>query len=154
MIVQKVIKTTEVTELDITGITLLSKEEYNEYRNHIPPRNFWWWLRSPYTGSGGSAGCVDDDGDVYDYTVDDTYVGVSPALICNFESANLIIGDEFKLKGHTWTVISDKYALCNGNIGFRCFREDWKADDANVYETSDVKKFIEKWWSEGKAVLD
>lgn len=26
------------------------------------------------------------------------------------------------------------------------FRKDWKAKDANVYEVSDIKKFVDEWF--------
>ena len=154
MLVKKIIKTIEPVELEITGITLLSKEEYLKYRDRIPPRNEWWWLRSPYTDYDYNAGCVSNDGYVDDRDVNDTSVGVSPALICNLASSNLQIGDEFRLKGYTWTVISDKYAICNDIIGYHCFRDDWEAPDANIYEKSDVKRYLEVWWNEIKVVLD
>lgn len=147
MKIEKIITTLEPQELEITGITLLSKEEYEACEEHIAPRNFWWWLRSPSSSSDDIAACVYDEGYVDSIYVYSSRVGVSPALqICNLESSNLKIGDRFKLKGQTWTVVSEGYALCDDNIGYHCFRENWRASDANVYEKSDVKKFVEEWW--------
>ena len=145
MIAEKYI--TEPTELEITGITLLSKEEYEAHQDLICLKNDCWWLRSPYSNDVNDAGFVDDYGYLDIYNVGDSIVGVSPALqICNLESSNLEIGDKFKLKGYTWTVISENLAQCDGIIGYSPFRRDWKAKDANVYEKSDVKKYVEKWW--------
>lgn len=144
---EKIIQTTEPVNLDIEGITLLSRSEYKEYRDRIPARKFWWWLRSPDKYYGIYAGVVDDDGSIDAYIV---YYerGVSPALICNLTSSNLEIGDKINWRGFTWTVISDKYVLCDDKIGDHCFRKDWQAEDANVYEKSDVKKYVEGWLKE------
>lgn len=136
---------------DIKGITLLSLEEYQELKPNISLLNRWWWLRSPGLYDFTAAFVYGDDGRVYAYG---HYVvgafGVRPALV--LESSNLQIGDNFEFGNHTFTVISDKkYALCNDSIGDHCFREDWKAKDANDYEASDVKKYIEDWYE--KALL-
>lgn len=72
--------------------------------------------------------------------------GVRPALqIPDLESFNLRIGDRFILVGEQWVVISKDKALCDRIIGKMPFREDWKAPDANDYEKSDVKIWLEKW---------
>ena len=131
--------------LDITGITLLSIEEAKALPKKIRDIGKFWWLRSPGNGI-NSAVYVECDGDVYPcgYNVEKEY-GVRPALIINLESSNLKIGDKFKLAGQTWTVISERYALCDGIIGKHTFRNEWRASDANDYEKSDVKKFLENW---------
>ncbi|MBP5151562.1 MAG: hypothetical protein ILP13_01455, partial [Lachnospiraceae bacterium] len=38
----------------------------------------WWWLRSPVPVFDYEAGCVNDNGDVYSYAVDNVAIGVSP----------------------------------------------------------------------------
>ena len=143
---QKVIRTTEDIELKITGITLLSVEEYEETRANIPPVHDYWWLRSPgYNGS--SAADVRGDGDVDLNGNDVDYEdGVRPALrISNLESSNPKIGDEIIVAERPWTVINEGLAIANKPIGACAFRKDWRAEDANNYEASDVKKYIEKW---------
>lgn len=42
------------------------------------------------------------------------------------------------------------HALCDNIIGKCVFREDWKAKEANEYEASDVKKYVDKWFNELK----
>ena len=60
---------------------LLSKDEYEKYRNKIPNVPDWWWLRSPGHDTDRAA-CVTPFGSVNDngHDVYDGYNGVRPAL--------------------------------------------------------------------------
>ena len=145
---EKIIKTTEPIDIEIKGITLLSIEEYERYHDLIPLHASYWWLRSPYSYDSDCAGFVDDYGIIDHRYVGDSGVGVSPALICNLKSLNLKPRDIINFTGYIWTVISDKYIQCDDIIGETAFREDWKATDANDYEKSDVKKWLENWAKE------
>ena len=149
MKVEKIIKNTKEIDLQIEEITLLSKEEYLAAKDIIPARHDWWWLRSPYRYDTNYAGVVRSIGNFnYDPVVDGSD-GVSPALkIRDLKSSNLEVGDQIILAGYTWTVISDDYILCDSIVGKTCFRKDWKAPDANVYEKSDIKKWLEAWAKE------
>ncbi len=147
MIVNKLIHTTELQEIKIAGITLLSTEEYKAYKDNIPKVDFAWWLRSLYVDAHHDAGFVAIVGFPGFATVD-THIFARPALY--LESSNLQIGDKFKLARRTWTVISKEYALCDDDIGRCSFREDWRAEDANDYEASDIKMFIEIWAKENE----
>ena len=153
MKVEKIINTTESTELEISGATLLSIEEYEEYKDNIPLFDDslfddLWWLRSP----GDSDICatyITLDGYVITYggRVNIVNNAVRPALkISNLSSSNLSIKDKFIFSGKTFTVISKDYALCDETIGNCPFRKDWGAKGANVYEASDVKKFVDNWF--------
>ena len=149
MIVKKII--TELKDLEITGATLLSAEEYEKYKIKISSRkDYWWWLRS----SGLSESCahyvnycgyVSSRGDY----VDNNYTAVVPALKIILNS-DFEIGDKIKFGDQTFTIISDNYALCDDNIGYHCFREDWEESDSNDYEKSDIKKFIDDWFERSK----
>ena len=138
--------------MEITGATLLSKEEYEASKDNIPPFDNWWWLRSPsiYDKYYNQAVCVDGDyGNLIDSgeNVALGEIGVRPALcISNLSSSNLQIGDKFEFGDRNFTIISDKYALCDESIGECVFRMDWTAEDANDYEASDVKKYIDDWF--------
>ena len=146
----------------IKGITLLSVEEAEDllteeqrkckYNN----KPCWWWRRSPGYHQYFAA-FVFDDGSVY-YFGDGVHTGfacVRPALILStLKSSNLKsieklgVGEHFEFGGYTFTVISKKYALCDEAIAEMAFREDLIAKDANVYEKSDVKKFLDNWFRE------
>lgn len=123
--------------------TLLSEED-RKYNN-------WWWLRSPgnlqdYAANVYIDGSVDDFGN---------YVGfanfcVRPALIINLKFSDYTIGDTFTFDDKPFKIISDELAFCLEDIGQCCFRKDDNASDANDYEKSDVKKFVDQWFKEAK----
>ena len=147
MEIEKIIETTKKEEIDITEITLISAEEFEEAREIIPPGNeVWWWTRTPVAGdagrvrvvSAGGGGALGGNGAGGSY-------GVRPLAIFNPKSSNLKIQDRFKLAGETWTVIAEGKALCDRCIDCRPFRNDWRAPDANVYEKSDVKAWLDEW---------
>lgn len=136
----------EIDISSIKGITLLSKEEYNKYSDKIPPIRESWWLRSA-GGHVSDAACVFGEyGNalVYGLTVDSEF-GVRPALqISNPEF--LQPGDNFNFGEQTFTYLGDNLALSDNIVGKCVFREDWTASDANIYEKSDVKKYVEDWF--------
>ena len=131
--------------IKVVGITLLSKEEYAESKDLISPAYTRWWLRSP----GIAKDCATSV--TYDNSIDSTFlvdsVGnlVRPVLILNPEFSNLKPGDKITFKQCIWTVLRNNLALCDQFIGRSPFRKDYKADDANNYEYSDVKQFVDKW---------
>ena len=138
----------EERKIEIDEITLLSLEEYETYQNAIPKIAAWWWLRSPNASIVANAPDVDNDGLIHTISVtsDD---GIRPALrIKNPESFDIGIGDKFRLAGDMWTMIGDGLALCDDVVGNCAFRKNWKAQDANIYEKSDIKKWLENWAEE------
>lgn len=148
MKIERKIREEVIESLKVIGITLLSVEEYMAAKAHIMPINGWWWLRSPGLGSSFAA-YVGPSGGVFTL---DGFVSyprgvVRPALLIqNLNFFKLKPGDRIlKYAKHDWTVISDTMALCDDGIGKHCFREDWEAQDANDYEKSDVKRFLESW---------
>lgn len=151
MKVSKQIITHEPMDITIDKITLLSAEEYERCKEHIPAVNYWWWLRTPGNYSFGAA-LVYDDGYVsrdVDYVGYD-YVSVRPVVVVrlNPESPNLQIGDKLDFAGYTWTMIDANMALCDSVVGQTSFRKDSDAPDANDYEKSDVRKWLEQWAKE------
>lgn len=146
--IYKQIVTEEERKIEIDEITLLSVEEYETYQNAIPKIDSWWWLRSPGACIVANAADVAFDGSIHTISVtsDD---GVRPALrIKNPESFDIGIGDKFRLAGYIWTMIEDGLALCDDVVGNCAFRKNWKAQDANIYEKSDIKKWLENWADE------
>ena len=149
MKVEKII--TKAEELEITGATLLSIEEAKNLPLRLRQYDDWWWLRSPGYFS-FLAAYVHNDGSVdnYGYGVSDSIDAVRPALkIKNLKSSNFQIGDVFIFGDKKFEIMREDYAFCLKNIGYHCFREDRRAIDANQYEKSDVKKFVDKWFKKG-----
>lgn len=133
---------------EITGITLLAAEEARALPGDIRSIGKSWWLRSPgyydyYAEFVYSDGLVCQIGDFVHFEH-----GVRPALVFNPESSNLSEGDHFEAAGHTWTVIAKNKALCDGIIGKCAFRANYRTVNANNFETSDIKKFLDKWFEQ------
>lgn len=141
------------TSVDIVGATLLTiEEEVEALPNHLRPYTNWWWLRSPgyisrlatYAHLDGS---VDDLGNL----VHNCNASVRPALqIANLKSTDLKVGDSIFFNDKEFEIISDTLAFCKTDIGTHWFRKDWQAEDANDYEESDVKKFVDDWFERAK----
>lgn len=147
MIAEKIIQTTQEVDLDITNVTLLTLEEARQLSRKVRVADGVWWLRSPGYYEYSAAFVHGEDGsvDVLGFNVNEP-LGVRPALeIANLESAKLKIGDRFNLADECWTVINEDKALCDDIVGKTPFREYWRAEDANDYDASDIKKWLEKW---------
>lgn len=149
----KIKRTIEVEEeLNIDGATLLSVKEAEKLPIRLRKYGKWWWLRSP--GRISIAASI-----VYDYGVigcvgghvDYIFGYVRPALIIsNIESLNLTIGDCFSFGGKEFEIVSNTIAFCKSDIGQCCFRHDYKSSDANIYEASDIKEFVDDWFRNAK----
>lgn len=151
MLIERRIREEDSGLLKVEGITLLTIEEYEKAKEHIPRMVEWWWLRSPGYGKFHVAnvlrnGSVRMDGHI----IDNADGGIRPALlISNLDSFNLEPGDKIlKYLGYDWTVISNDKILCDIGVGRYCFREDSDAKEANNYEKSDVKAWLENWAKE------
>lgn len=151
----KIVKITTVEQdCDFSGLTLLSKEEYVKRKDRIKPIESWWWLSSPggisfRAASAYGGGNVNISGGTVNYSNN----AVRPALrIRNLKS--LIVGDEFVFNDKRWTVISEKYALCDEEFCRMAFRKDWRANDANDYEQSDIKRYLDAEWKRIKEAID
>lgn len=134
--------------LNIVGATLLSIEEAEKLPLELRKYNLWWWLRSPGHSS-YEAAIVYLDGSVdhYGYFVDISMGAVRPALqIKNLKSSNLQIGDVFKFGENEFKIISENIAFCLTEIGNHCFRKDREAENANDYDRSDIKKYVDNWF--------
>lgn len=136
---QKQIITREPVDIEIEEVTLLSAKEYANNQFIISSISDDWWTRSPGFDS-GYVTSVRSDERRQDYGVN-WPLAVRPALRIN----SLRYGERFELFGFTWRVLSDGLALCEAAVGWSCFRVDKTADDANVYEKSDVKKWLDDW---------
>lgn len=142
------ITTIKSTDLDFRDITLLTKEEAEALPIDIRKCKCDWWLRSPGGDDGigavvvaGGSGEILPNGGIVTISL-----GVRPALRCNLLPPNLQIGDKVIIFGYVWTVITEHLILCDAIVGESPFRKDWCASDANDYEASDIKKWLEEWY--------
>ena len=147
MKVNKIIKSTVEEEVEITGATLLSVEEAENYLTaEEKAYTGCWWLRSPGRPDTRAA-YVERDSyvDHIGFGVDDEFE-VRPALeISNLKSSNFEIGDTFEIDGYEFKVISDNLAwMYKQDIGCYAFNEDY--EKGNNYETSDIKKLVDEWF--------
>jgi hypothetical protein len=130
--------------LSVTGITLLSMEEYKEYRYNIKPIDRWWWLRSPGFMRNHAAGVYRDGSvDGFGTYVNYPFAAVRPALILKGSST---IRQSFNFGGKAWTVISRALALADEPFCTMAFRKEWEGSDANDYEKSDIKPYLDAWF--------
>lgn len=148
MKVNKIVKSTVEEELEITGAMLLSAEEAEKYLTHKERiYDSAWGLCSPCYDCDCAAyvGCSGYTHNYFGVDVDYEF-GVRPALqIKNLESSNLKIGDTFEIGDYEFKVISENLAwMFKQDIG-RCEFNKYLAN-GNNYETSDVKKFVDKWF--------
>lgn len=145
--------TKKIVDLEITGATLLSIEEAEQLPERLRRYGGFWWLRSPGNDSNRAAN-VSYSGYFCSRDVDYEFYKVRPALKINLKSSTLKIGDIFKFGDRMFEIISDDLAFCLTDIGMHCFREKWEANDANNYEKSDIKKYIDNWFDCCKEVKE
>lgn len=145
MKIEKIVQVVQELYIDINGITLLSVEEYEACKANIKPIEYGWWLCPHGNYDDVAAFVYGDDGYVHDHG---HYVffmhGVRPALKIS-KSNNLQIGDRFGFGGKAWTIVGDGLALADEAFCQMAFRKDWEAEDASVYEASDIKKYLDEW---------
>ena len=153
-------------EIQVKEITLPSVEEVEE--EHKKPHHgilasvIWWWLRSPSNAYDTVIdaskrvmtvcmnGAIYYDGD----TADTASGGIRPVLrIVNDESQRFEVGDKITVAKKMWTAIKPNLFLCDENVGRSCFREDRQAEDANNYEKSDIKVWLDNWAIENGIVF-
>ena len=106
--------------------------------------NCWWWLRSPGSNSNYAADVVNVGSVlVYGLLVNIDNFAVRPAL----KSAilNLPIGEKFIALGNRWIMIDDGFAISEDMITHRRYDSE-----SNVWETSELKAWLEAWAKEGE----
>lgn len=85
------------------------------------------------------------------YRGDILVCGIRPVLVLSEMSNNCQIGDYFRLGESIFKIVSNNLAICTKVIGGSKFRRnadrDIDAPDANDYEQSDVKKYVDNWFN-------
>lgn len=131
-------------QIKVLGATLLSHNEYDANEYYIIDKDFIWWLRSGVNTCSYKVYCV-SSGSVSMIGVNYKHFGVVPALI--LEDKDIKAGSKITYAGQKFTVLHDGLALSNKIIHHMAFRNDINADDANIYEASDVKKWVDAWFN-------
>ncbi len=122
--------------------TLLTQEEREDEN--------WWWLRIP-NNDPCTVAIVGKDGLISycDYNKLDEYGRVRPAL--NIEAPKDEVGSMFRFGDIYFKILSENLAFCMQDIGNALFKENLSDENVYVYETSDIKEFIDNWFKEAKA---
>ena len=133
---------------DITGITLLSRKEYDGCSEFIPDMDGWWWLRDHNSKLTGFVNIIDWNKPDAHGSVQTMGGGlVRPVLLASPESCTLTCGEKRKAFGYNWTVISDHMLLCDEEIDQRPFNDPDNKKDVPDYDTSDIKAFLDDWFA-------
>lgn len=125
-------------KLRIKEITLLTKEEYDSYKDNIPLLEKRWWLRTH-----GEDKYIRDTFMTVEENGLINHDGVSPNVIYIYVRPvlhileDLIVGSTFRFKGVRWVVISKNTAICEKHVGCQDFGP--LVDD---YDKSRVKNFL------------
>lgn len=150
--VLKEIKTTKEECINIIGVTLLEKEDYLANKDIISFLGERWWTRTP--ADFGDHTCVEVIEDPnYSIAGVNSFMAVRPALIVSSVNSRLVKkGDKYLLGGMSWTAIkrvdSNKLLLADESIGVKQFRAGVRAADADDYEKSKIKKWLEEWYED------
>ena len=138
--------------IDVKEITLLTLAEYEAYKEYIP-RSFdgAWWLRTPAKKPKYAKKphmCLVDYKALVDTRPIAESCGVRPAMV--FEADQIEVGDNFELLDRGWTVIADGLAICDQVVYHSEFQGVWNEADADCYETSRVKNYLDRWLADAK----
>lgn len=139
----------------VKGITIPSIEECSRIPYGLMKYENRWWLRSAGQENNFVA-VADGDGAIFEYgcQIGRLDISVRPALL--LEESNLPNGWRFNLYGKEWEVVDKDYAFCCGDIGRASFDVEKRGFNANDWETSALKKYVEAryeaWKSRKKEV--
>lgn len=140
--IERLKKEQETVGFKNDSIFLLSKEEYERYKDKIPKITCWWWTRSGGNGSCSVAFVDCDDSGYYKG-------GICASLDSGAVRPALKISDYYAhsgkivFNGVTWVRIDKDLYISELPIDFRRFDST-----SNNYETSEVRKFLLYWFEE------
>lgn len=80
---------------------------------------------------------------------------VRPCLsLSGFQASRFKVGDVFVFGGKGFVIVNATRAICRSDIGTCCFCEDKDAEYPFDYESSDIKKYIDAWFTEAMNELE
>lgn len=130
-------------EVTISGATLLSREEYLGNMDIISTKLLWFWLRDGSKKEFDLASAVYYRDILGFYEVESAF-NVVPALY--LKDSNLSLGTKITYAGESFTVLRNNTAICDRPVIKMAFREDYWSEDANNYDYSDVRGWLESWF--------
>ena len=107
-----------------------------------------YWLKNPGRYEyNTTAACVHGAGEISEEGFLITAeLRVRPVLyVSGLTEYDVIPYDELKLFNRVWIAIPENTLLLKCSLGTYCFRKDYMVDDANEYEASDIKKYLDGW---------
>ena len=142
-------KEAEISPENVEGITLLSIDEVKRLPEEVRKYFSWWWLRSPGDYSYRVLivyrdGSIGNDNNGFG-NVDCKAYSVRPALILNHNPSNFNNGDIIKVFDRRWYYQDGLALLMDEPLTDMAFRKNWSAKDANNYEKSDIKRYLDNW---------
>lgn len=153
----KTIKVKEITLLSINDIKIITNMEASgripDFTDVLKCRggNDYWLSTSGYCASTRNnyvmtvdphTGEVNEAGFMVRAAFD-----IRPVLVCSNLMTKHKIGDKihFADSNLTYTIISETKALADFSLGQMPFRREFHAEDANDFEKSDIKRWLDNW---------
>ncbi|MBR1797514.1 MAG: hypothetical protein IJ757_05860 [Clostridiales bacterium] len=134
------------TDIRPSGITLLSEQELLAYKKYIgfQQKDRAWWLREKVPGMPRCAKVIQPNEMICPRNVEHRN-GISPAVKGDFKRFKR--GTKLLYAGHKWTVVSEDKMLIDDLLGSGPY---YYYSQEGGYEESDIKAFIDRWFSEHK----
>lgn len=152
----KTIKVKEITLLSRNDIKIITNMEASgrvpDFTNVLKFHSSadYWLSTAGYFGSNSNyamtvdphTGEVNEAGFVVGAAFD-----IRPVLVCSNLMAKHKIGDKihFTDPDLTYTIISETKVLADFSLGQMPFRRDYHANDADDFEKSDIKRWLDNW---------
>lgn len=132
-----------VLPADISAITLITKEQWENVSSTIPnipiETNWWWWTSSPATGSDGEqkVWCIGREGELHKYGRSYGNCGIRPVITIFGMEADL--GDKIIIGSScTGTAIGKETVLIDTVMSTHRFDEN-----TSSYKDAEIKTFVE-----------
>lgn len=137
------VKNYEDFEIELKEASLLSRLEFKEFKDMIPPVSEKWWTLTPDSLENDRVMVVYGD-KVFDESIN-VVIGVRPVLKIENKLKKIRPGQKFEFASYDWTLLKDDLALCDRVINISNFN-DWTIRNNNVYQTSMLKEYIDRWF--------
>lgn len=129
---------------------LLSEEEFDRYKELIPPLECIWWLRTDSNTDNRNVMCVDDNGklDREGWYKKFDKCGVRPACKISDKDEEFLVGDTRTLYGIDMTKIDEGLYIAKKTLGLeRTFFKDYynPRSGNREYDKCDIRHFLNEY---------